>query len=112
MDVKQYYRKIREMEAALDEEFPLLVSVETGDGGKAGVVSEVTRAQAAALLVEGRAKPATEEQKQQYRARQAAESKAVEEANLARMVQVAILAEPEIRMHHGKKTSDHTGAES
>lgn len=111
MDVKQYYRKIREVEATLGEAFPMLVSLETGDGGKAGVVSEVSRPQAAVLLVEGRAMLASEEQKEQHRRRQAAARKAAEEANLARTLQVAILADPEIRGRQSKKASDNSGAE-
>lgn len=36
MDVRQYYRKIREVEADLRETYPLVISLETSDGGKAG----------------------------------------------------------------------------
>ena len=34
MDLKQYFRKIRQVEAGLIETFPLVVSLETPDGGK------------------------------------------------------------------------------
>ena len=36
MDLQVYYQKIREMEGKIAEEFPLVVSVDTQDGGKAG----------------------------------------------------------------------------
>lgn len=111
MDVKQYYRKIREIETTLADRFPLLVSLETSDGGKPGIVSEVARAQAAVLLVEGRAALASEEQKKEYRLQQAAAWKAAEEAKLARTVQVAILTDPELRARPARKSSDQDGME-
>ena len=53
MDLKSYYRKIREIEQAIDEEFPIVVSKETRDGGRAGVFTEVPRVLAAKLIVDG-----------------------------------------------------------
>jgi hypothetical protein len=67
MDLKQYFRKIRQIEAGLSERFPLVTSLETPDGGKAGLVSEISREQAAKMIVEGRAVLASEEEKEFYR---------------------------------------------
>ena len=53
MDLRQYFKKIRETEAALTEPFPLVVSLHTEDGGKPGMVSEVSREVAAKMIVEG-----------------------------------------------------------
>jgi hypothetical protein len=110
MDVKQYYRKVRELEASLTDKFPLVVSLETADGGKPGVISEVPRAVAAKLLVEGRAVLASEEEKELYRGQQIAERKAAEQAQLTRTVQVAILSEHEFRARTGKKTPGESGS--
>ncbi len=42
MDLKIYYQKIRERKREIDEPFPVVMSRETQDGGKAGVSTEVT----------------------------------------------------------------------
>ena len=52
MDLRQYFKKIRDTENGLTDLFPLMVSLETTDGGKAGVTSEVSREQAAKLIAE------------------------------------------------------------
>jgi phosphopantothenoylcysteine synthetase/decarboxylase len=95
MDVKQYYRKLKEIEATLEGQYPVVISVETADGGKSGVMSEVSRAIAAKLIVEGRAVLATDMQREEYLVRQAANRSAAAKAELARRVQVAIIADPE-----------------
>jgi hypothetical protein len=103
MDVKQYYRKIREAESRIIEDFPLVVSLETADGGKAGVVSEVSRGNAAKMMVEGRAALATEEQKQAYSQKQAEIQQSVEKAEFAKRLQVAIVSEEMIASATRKK---------
>ncbi len=40
MNLRMYYDKIREWEARIGEEFMVLASLETPDGGKAGVKTE------------------------------------------------------------------------
>jgi hypothetical protein len=96
MDVKQYYRKIREAESRIDEEFPLVVSFETTDGGRAGMVSEVSRATAAKMIVEGRATLANEDEKQAYLQKQADIRRAAEKLELSKRLQVAIVSEEAI----------------
>ncbi len=63
MDLRQYFRKLREIENSLVDAYPVVISLETSDGGRAGVVSEVSRETAAKLIIEGRAILASEEQK-------------------------------------------------
>jgi hypothetical protein len=94
VDLRQYFKKIRETEAALAEPFPLIVSLETPEGGKSGVISEVSRELAAKMFVEGRAALANEHERHAYYERQAATKKAAEKADLARRVQVAIITDP------------------
>ena len=67
MDMRVYYRKIREKEDELTEDSVVVVSLETGDGGKAGVLTEVSRRNAARLVVEGRAELASAEEAAQFR---------------------------------------------
>lgn len=111
MDLKQYFRKLREVESTIAESYPLIVSLETPDGGKPGMVTEVSRLNAARMIIEGRALLASESEKQAYLDQQAVARKAAEKAELAKRVQVAILAEPDMRPVPAKKNIDssHTG---
>jgi hypothetical protein len=95
MELKNYFKKIKETETSLDQEFPLIVSLETSNGGKPGTVMEVSRQQAAKAIVEGRAVLANDEQKQSYLKQESARRAAVEKAELSRRVQIAIISEPE-----------------
>jgi hypothetical protein len=97
MDVKQYYRKIYEVETGLSDKYPVVVSLETSDGGKPGVLSEVPRSVAAKMVVEGRAELASSTEKERYFAEQAFTKKAAEKAELARRLQVAIISDGDLR---------------
>ncbi|MBV9406489.1 MAG: hypothetical protein JO211_14190 [Acidobacteriaceae bacterium] len=103
MDVKQYYRKMREIENTLTEKDVLVMSLETPDGGKAGVLSEVSREVAAKLMVEGRAVLATAEEKQAYVDDQANARKLAHKAELARRLQVAIIADSDFENIAGRQ---------
>jgi len=106
MDVKHYYRKIREIENSLSEPYVLVISLETADGGKAGVASEVTRSVAAKLIVEGRAVVANDTEKETYRTRQAQAQKIAHQNELSRRVQVAIIADPTLDVADPTKKSN------
>ena len=67
MDMRIYYRKIQEKEAELQEDPVVIVSVETPDGGKAGVLTEVSRRNAAKLVVDGYAQVASPEVAREFR---------------------------------------------
>jgi len=97
MDLKQYFKKIKDAEASIQEEYPLIVSLETSDGGKPGTVVEVSRSQAAKAIAENRAVLATEEQKTAYYTREASRRKAFEKAELSRRLQIAIISDSELR---------------
>jgi hypothetical protein len=97
MDLKQYFKKLSDTEASIKEDFPLIVSLETEDGGKPGVVSEVSRPEAAKAIVEGRGELADDEQKKTYFEREAARKKSAEKAELSRRLQIAIISESELR---------------
>ncbi|MBV8809561.1 MAG: hypothetical protein JO033_12885 [Acidobacteriaceae bacterium] len=96
MDLRRYFRKMREVEAELTEQYPMVVSLETPDGGKPGLVSEVAREVAAKMIVEGKAALATETERDAYRKAQANSKAAAQKAELARRLQVAIVADPEL----------------
>jgi hypothetical protein len=96
MDLRRYFRKLREVETELSEQYPMIVSLETPDGGKPGQVSEVAREIAAKLIVEGKAALAGESEREAYRKQQANSKAAAHKAELARRLQVAIVADPEL----------------
>jgi hypothetical protein len=62
MDLRQYYQAIQTLEQTIKDNPVVVVSAATGDGGRAGILSEVTSHTAARLIVEGRAMLATKEQ--------------------------------------------------
>jgi hypothetical protein len=100
MDVRQYYRKLREIESGITEQYVLVTSLETSDGGKPGIISEVSREQAARLIVEGRVTLANDAERKFHIAKQVAEKRAIEKADVARRLQVTIVSaadEPETK---------------
>ena len=60
MDLKNYFRKVREAEASILSPHVVVVSLPTRDGGVGGRLTEMSRELAAKLLVEGRARLAEE----------------------------------------------------
>ena|SRR5579884_615685 len=70
MDLRAYYQKIRKTEAEIPEESAVIVSLDTGDGGVAGRISEVGRELAARMVVESRARLADEAEAAEFRQQQ------------------------------------------
>lgn len=97
MDLRQYFKKMREVESTLVDTYPVVVSLDTSDGGRAGVLSEVSRGVAAKMIVDGRATLATEEQRTAYLERLVSIKQAAEKLELARRVQVAIIADSDLQ---------------
>ena len=86
MDLKLYYTKIREQASKIEDPFPVVVSAATQDGGKAGMQTEVPKAVAARMIVDGVAKLATREATDLFRrANYAAKARADEEAEAAKL---------------------------
>lgn len=97
MDLRGFYQRIREMESSIRSEHVVVMSLETPDGGKAGVCTEVGRLPAARLIVEQRARIATEEEIAVFRGRQHEAAQQLEQTRLAGRMQIAILPETEVR---------------
>jgi hypothetical protein len=97
MDLKQYFKKINDAEASIAEQYPLIVSLETSDGGRPGTIVEVSRREAAKAIVENRAVLASENQKKAYFEREAASKKLVEKAELSHRLQIAVISDSELR---------------
>ncbi len=103
MDLKIYYQKLRQTEAALTEPEVVIASLETSDGGREGVLSEVGRAVAAKMIVEGRGRLATGEEVAAFREQTAEAKRQAEQAAAARRMQVTVISEADLRALRGKK---------
>jgi hypothetical protein len=68
MDLRAYYQKIRKLEATISDPFVVITSLETADGGKPGVKTDVPKFLAARLIVEDRAEMASPEETMLFRA--------------------------------------------
>jgi hypothetical protein len=79
MDLSVFYGKIRQQEKDINDQFPIIVSQETGNGGKAGVMVEVARSVAARFIVQGLARIASGEEAQFFRDEQANAKRAADE---------------------------------
>ena len=96
MDLQVYYQKIREMEGKMADEFPLVVSLETADGGKGGTKTEVPRRIAAKLLVEGQARLASKDEMKAHREALAEAKRSAERAEAAARLQLTVLSTTEL----------------
>ena len=96
MDLQIYYQKIREMVGKIADEFTLVVSVETADGGKGGTKTEVPRRLAAKLVVEGQARLATKDETKAYREVLAEAKRASDRSAAAARVQLTVLSTTEL----------------
>ncbi|HVV46054.1 MAG TPA: hypothetical protein VHC72_12655 [Bryobacteraceae bacterium] len=97
MDLRSYYRKVREADATLTGEDVVMVSLDTAEGGRAGVRTECPRAIAARLIAELRARTATEEEAREFREQQRAAKETHEQQEAARRVQVMVIPSHELR---------------
>lgn len=97
MDLRVFFQKLRKIEQEIAEPHVVVVSEETPDGGRAGQLTEVSRSNAARLILEGHAHLATAEQTAEFHA---AARKALEEAQqrmIAEKVQVTVVSDADLR---------------
>lgn len=101
MDLRAYYKRLRQAEAELTEAEYVMLSLGTPEGGRAGVRTEVPKAVAARLLAEGRAVQATDEEAQGYREAVREAKAKIDEEEAARQVQVMVIPAPSRRKQRG-----------
>ena len=101
MDLKIYYEKIRDVASKIDEKYPVVVSRDTPDGGKDGVLIEVAQMLAAKMLVEGSARLATPEEAQAFRQQQADAKRIAEQMAAASRLQFSVLSTEELNKLKG-----------
>jgi hypothetical protein len=97
MDMRAYYQRMRDAEATITEEFPIIASLETPDGGRVGVLTEVSRVVAAKAMVQGTARLATGEEAKSFRETRAEAHREAVQAAAAARVQLAVLPAAELR---------------
>lgn len=104
MDLKNYYRKIREVAATISDEWAVVSSRATPDGGHPGVLAEVPRGVAARMVAEGTAELATAEQAASFREDRCARHAAEEERRAAARIQVNVISQADASAIHHKAT--------
>ena len=97
MDLRSYYRKVREAEETLTGESVVMVSLATSEGGKEGVRTETPRLVAAKLIAEGRARVATEEEAEGFHASNREAKERFDQEEAARRMHVMVIPSPELR---------------
>jgi len=98
MDLRQYFQKIRATEALIPGEHTVIVSLETPDGGREGQPSEVSRELAAKLVVQGKARLASEEEAEEFRSITRETKLAAEELALRERMQFSLLHEADVAL--------------
>lgn len=97
MDLKVFYQKLRQTEASITEPYLVVVSHETPEGGRAGVRTEVPRAVAAKMIVEGKARVATAEEASEFREQTAEAKRLADQMAAASRMQITVVSEAELR---------------
>jgi hypothetical protein len=105
MDLRLYYQKIRDIEATITDEFPVVVSRDTGDGGKSGTLTEVPRRVAAKMIVEGQARLAAVAQIEVFRESQSEAKRVLDQIEAAARIQVTVVSAAELDKFKGGKSS-------
>ena len=91
MDLTIYYQKVRDEQSKFADEFPVVVSLDQQDGGKAGVQTEVPRALAAKMIVDGVARVASPAEAKAFREEKAKAKKAADDAAAAAKLQFSVM---------------------
>lgn len=97
MDLRSYYRNIRDIEASIEDEFPIVKSLNAELGGQTGRLTEVTRLVAARMITDGLAELASAAETRKKRAVVENARKAEEERRQAARIQFTILSEADLQ---------------
>ena len=97
MDLRLYYHNVRKAEEEIVDEFVVLMSHATSDGGKSGQMTEVNRFLAAQSIVEGRGRLATPEEAANFYKAGVNARRAVEQAALATKLQVNVISDSDLQ---------------
>ncbi len=101
MDLQVFYKKIRAMEESIKDPSVVLVSLETPDGGREGVRTEVPRRIAATMIVEGFARLATADEARDFQLEKSEAKRAADQLSAASRMQFAVISPNELRRLKG-----------
>ncbi|HXM41614.1 MAG TPA: hypothetical protein VN924_10200 [Bryobacteraceae bacterium] len=101
MDLQVYFKKIRAMEESLKDPSAVLVSLETQDGGREGVRTEVPRRIAARMVVEGAARLATADEAREFQEQKAEAKRQADQLAAASRMQFTVISPNEMRKLKG-----------
>ena len=91
MNLTSYFQRIREFDTSIVEPFVVLVSHETSDGGKEGLLTEVPKAVAAKMIADGRGHLASEDAARGFQEKKAEAKKAADAEAAANRMQVTLV---------------------
>jgi len=97
MNLNSYYDKIRETEGQIKGDCVVIVSLETPDGGRPGVLTEAPKRVAARFVVEGAARLATSEEAANFRAANQKAKADADDAATAAKVQFTVVPASELQ---------------
>ena len=103
MDLKVYYQKIRDLEQDLKAPDAVVVSLETPDGGTAGVKTEVPARTAAKMIVEGRARQASSEEDREFQEQKLEAKRVADHIEASKHMQLTVVSESDLRALKGGK---------
>jgi hypothetical protein len=97
MNLRSYFQRIREVERSLTTPFTVIVSHETSDGGKDGLLTEVSSQLAARMIADGRAHLANDDVVRDFQQKKADAKRVADEEAMASKMQVTIVPTMELR---------------
>lgn len=94
MDLRGFFKKVKEVERKIAEKEAYVMSLATPDGGLEGVITLVARRTAAQLVVDGKARLASEVEVAAFVAAELVKRLAHQRQVAARQVQVHLVSDP------------------
>ncbi|MGH9632518.1 MAG: hypothetical protein ACRD7E_29785, partial [Bryobacteraceae bacterium] len=97
MDVRAFFHKVRQVEATIVESHVVVVSLETPDGGRPGVMTQVSKPAAARMIVEGRARLASKEEAETFRYDAQEAKRAADQLAAASRLNLTVISDEELK---------------
>jgi hypothetical protein len=97
VDLKIYYQKVLEVEKQITGDDAVVISLETPDGGRSGIATEVPRRLAAKMVVEGRARLAEAAAARAFHEKAAEAKRAADDLAAASKLQISVVATNELQ---------------
>ena len=97
MNLRSYFQKIREIEQGLHHAFVVIVSQETSDGGRPGLLTEVPKHLAARMIADGRAGLASEQEGRDFHEKKLEAKRLTDQEAAASRMQVTLVPTAELK---------------